>query len=412
MDTVKSYKTDKLYIIMVGLPARGKTTIALKLKENLSKNSIKTKIFNNGSLRRRLYKLENTSYPDFFSPLNPKGVMARDKVARINMGYAKKYLDGDGMVAILDATHASGSRRKMLSENLNNHPVLFIECINFDRDILQANIISKITLPEFSNLDKETAIASFKKRIDHYESIYQPLSAEKNFIRINSLTNHIMREEINDTIPFYDLIRDYIVTDMVNNLYLIRHGETYFNLENRIGGDPSLTNSGNTQTNIIINHFKALKIQYIFTSTKKRTLETAEPIRISQGGNCVVIPIEEFDEIDAGICEGMSYEEIRETMPDIYRNRKANKYSYIYPGGEGYFSMQYRINAGIKKALYLSRNASHVMIIAHRATNRMILSHFLYRPKEHVPYIYIPQDYYYHITSNYKKKSIRLKPLS
>lgn len=411
MNTVKSYITDKLYIVMVGLPARGKTTMALKLKENLSKNGIKTKIFNNGNLRRRLYKLENTSYPDFFNPLNPKGVMARDKVARINMEYAKKYLDRDGMVSILDATHASSSRRMMLLEHLDNHPVLFVECINFDTDILQTNIMNKITLPEFSNLDTETAIASFKKRIEHYESIYQPLSTEKNFIRINSLTNNILQEEINDTIPFYDQIRDFIVTDMVNNLYLIRHGETYFNLEDRIGGDSSLTDCGNAQADIIINHFKKLKIQYIFTSTKKRTLETAEPIRISQGGNCTVIPMEEFDEINAGICEGMSYKEIRETMPDIYRNRKENKYSYVYPGGEGYVSMQYRINAGIKKALYLSRNSSHVMIIAHRAANRMILSHFLYRQKEYIPYIYIPQDYYYHIKSNYEQKSIQFKPL-
>jgi len=411
MKTVKNDKTNKLYIVMVGLPARGKTTMALKLKENLSKNGIKTKIFNNGRLRRKLHKLKNTSYPDFFNPLNLKGVMARDKIARLNMGYAKKYLDEDGIVAILDATHASSSRRKMLTENLNNHPILFIECINFDRDFLKANIMNKITLPEFNNLDTETAIASFKKRIEYYESIYQPLSIEKNFIRINSLTNHILQEKINDTIPFYDQIRDYITTDMVNNLYLIRHGETYFNLENRIGGDSSLTDYGNAQTNTIIEHFKKIKIQYIFTSKKKRSLETAELIRISQGGSCTVIPMEEFNEIDAGICDSMSYEEIKRTMPDIYRSRKENKYSYIYPGGEGYVSMQYRINAGIKKALYLSRSASHVMIIAHRATNRMILSHFLYRPKEHIPYVYIPQDYYYHITSNYKKKSIQFKPL-
>jgi len=401
---------DKLYIVMVGLPARGKTTMALKLKENLSKNGVKTKIFNNGSLRRRLYKLENTSYPDFFNPLNTKGVMARDNVARINFEYAKKYLDGDGMVAILDATNVSSSRRRMLSEYLNNHPVLFVECINFDKDVLQANIVSKITLPEFSSLDAETAIASFKKRIEYYESIYQPLATEKNFIRINSLTNHILREEIYDIIPFYDQIRDYIVTDMVNNLYLIRHGETYFNLEDRIGGDSLLTDHGNAHTDLIVNHFKKLKIQYIFTSTKRRSVETAEPIRISQGGNCTVIQMEEFDEINAGICEGMSYKEIKETMPDVYSNRKKNKYSYVYPGGEGYVSMKYRINAGIKKALYLSRNASHVIIIAHRATNRMILSHFLYRSDEYVPYIHIPQNYYYHISSNYKKKSIQFKP--
>ncbi|MBW1772706.1 MAG: 6-phosphofructokinase, partial [Deltaproteobacteria bacterium] len=45
-------KEEQLYLILVGLPARGKTTLATKLKENLMGDSVKTRIFNNGDLRR------------------------------------------------------------------------------------------------------------------------------------------------------------------------------------------------------------------------------------------------------------------------------------------------------------------------------------------------------------------------
>jgi adenylylsulfate kinase-like enzyme len=38
---------------MVGLPARGKSTIATKLKESLMHGSVKARIFNNGDLRRK-----------------------------------------------------------------------------------------------------------------------------------------------------------------------------------------------------------------------------------------------------------------------------------------------------------------------------------------------------------------------
>ena len=39
----------------------------------------------------------------------------------------------------------------------------------------------------------------------------------------------------------------------------------------------------------------------------------------------------------------------------------------------------------------------------------MILSHFLYRREEDVPYIYVPQDKFYHIVATQTKKLFQLK---
>jgi hypothetical protein len=52
------------------------------------------------------------------------------------------------------------------------------------------------------------------------------------------------------------------------------------------------------------------------------------------------------------------------------------------------------------------------MIIGHQAVNRMILSHFLYRRESDVPYIYVPQDRFYHITARQDKKLFELKPFA
>jgi broad specificity phosphatase PhoE len=71
--------------------------------------------------------------------------------------------------------------------------------------------------------------------------------------------------------------------------------------------------------------------------------------------------------------------------------------------------MKSRIDTGIKKALYLSSNSDNIMIIGHQAVNRMILSHFLYRRPGDVPYIYIPQDKFYHIVATQDKKLFQLK---
>jgi broad specificity phosphatase PhoE len=71
--------------------------------------------------------------------------------------------------------------------------------------------------------------------------------------------------------------------------------------------------------------------------------------------------------------------------------------------------MKPRILAGIKKAFFINRHADHIMIVGHQAVNRMILSHFLYRRDEDVPYIYVPQDRFYHIITTQDKKLFKLR---
>jgi broad specificity phosphatase PhoE/predicted kinase len=400
-------KEQRLYIAMVGLPARGKSTIATKLKENLMHDSVKTRIFNNGNLRRKIIRV-NTSDPRFFDPNNKEGVAIREKIALINMKRAQKFLNDGGQVAILDATNVSQKRRDKILSLLNDHPILFIECINDDEEILQASILRKVDMAEFGHLTKESAIEGFKERIDYYHSIHTPLRNVKNFIKLDSLNNKIIQEELSIDIPYHDRIRDLLVTDTVKHLYLIRHGETYFNLEDRIGGDSELTENGWLQARTLARYFIRKKIPLIFTSEKLRTTQTAKPIRDFQQ-DCTIIPLKEFNEINSGVCECMSYEEIRLQMPDVYYTRKKDKYNYVYPEGEGYVTMQERINRGIKKAFYLSKPLDNIMIIGHRAVNRMILSHFLFRRTEDVPYIYIPQDKFYYISATQNKKLFQSK---
>ena len=400
-------KKEKLYIVMVGLPARGKSTIASKLRDNLVKDGIHARIFNNGNLRRR-FREKDTSHPEFYDPGNLEGVALREKIALMNISRAQKYLGRNGQVAILDATNVSVQRRNKIRSLLQDHPLLFLECINNDQEILESSIVRKTMLPEFEGMSQDEAVDAFKKRIRYYENIYTTLNTEPHFIKLDSLNNQVTQEQVPVEIPFYDRIRDFLVMDTVRNLFLIRHGETFFNLADRIGGDSELTENGYAQAEALARYFRTRKIPIIFTSTKKRTIQTAEPIKRLRNG-ASIIPLKEFDEIDSGVCECMSYEEIRSKMPDVYSERKEDKYNYIYPRGEGYVSMKERVDRGIKKTLYLSKNSENIMIIGHRAVNRMILSHFLYRRQEDVPYIYIPQDKFYHIVSTQDKKLFQLK---
>ena len=398
---------NKLYIVMVGLPARGKSTTATKIRDDLKKDSVRVKIFNNGDLRRELIP-NNTSYAEFYDPKNLEAAAIREKISLMNVQKAKSYLRRGGEVAILDATNASWSRRDLIRSELDDHPALYIECINNNEEILNASIKRKVDTHEFAHLSPEVAVKTFKKRISYYENIYVPLRRERNIIRLDTLNKKVIQEEIKETIPYYDQVRDFLVTDSVKHLFLIRHGETFFNLDNRIGGDSGLTENGVDQAKALGRYFSQKEIPIIFTSTMLRTIQTAEPIAAGHK-KCTIIRLPEFNEIDSGICERMSYDEIRSGMPDIYKARKKDKYNYVYPEGEGYVTMKDRINRGINKVLYLSDISKNIVIVGHRAANRMILSHFLFRREEDVPYIYIPQDKFYYISVTQNKKLFQLK---
>ena len=397
---------DKLVIAMVGLPARGKSTMARKIARTFELDEVRVKIFNNGELRRAMAGKE-TSAPDFFAPGNEQGVAFREECARINLKRAREFLMNGGKIALIDASNVTRKRRRGIEETFADIPLLFIECVNVDEEALEANLAKKALLQEFRHLPIQEALDGFRKRINYYEGAYEPLYAEKNRILLDSFEACILQEKIEDLLPYYDRIRDIITIRVVRNLFLLRHSETFSNIEDRIGGDSDLSEKGENQAAALARYFSSWRITNIFTSNHRRTQQTAGPIAEKQE-YCTIITLPEFNEIDAGICEGMSYLEIKERMPEVTAARKHNKFGYVYPEGEGYATMEKRIHRGLQKVFYLNNFEENIMIVGHRAVNRMILSYFVFRPKEEVPYIYMPQDRYYHIQIDPYKKIFEL----
>jgi broad specificity phosphatase PhoE/predicted kinase len=391
---------------MVGLPARGKSTIALRLYEGLSAEGINVRIFNNGELRR-IHLGQDSSLPEFYHPDNAEGRIRRERLAQINATAARSFLCENGQVAILDATNASRSRRDFLRASFDNHPILYVECVNDDEVLLSLSVERKVRLPEFSHMPVHEAAASFHERIGYYERIYSSPADEGCYLCVDTLRNRILAERMPSRIPYYLHIRELLVSDWIRELYLARHGESVFNIEGRIGGDAPLTERGHAQAAALAGHFHNKHVPYIFTSLRLRARQTAKPISEAHP-EATVIALSELDEINAGICDGMSYEDIRREMPEEFAARAKDKYHYSYPGGEGYASMHERVERGFRKALFLSGGHPGIVLIGHQAVNRMILSLFFFRRTEDVPHIYIPQDQCYYIIATHRKKLFEL----
>ena len=65
---MRAHRRQKLVLVMVGLPARGKSYVAQKLERYLNWNGYLTRIFNVGEYRRARFGAPASA--DFFSPEN------------------------------------------------------------------------------------------------------------------------------------------------------------------------------------------------------------------------------------------------------------------------------------------------------------------------------------------------------
>jgi len=88
-----------------------------------------------------------------------------------------------------------------------------------------------------------------------------------------------------------------------------------------------------------------------------------------------------------GICDGMSYEDIEEKLPDEFEARKRDKLNYRYPQGESYMDVVQRLEPVI---LELERIAAPVLVVCHRAVARCLYSYFLDEPPEAIPHLDVP----------------------
>ena len=391
----------KLYVAMVGLPARGKSTLAKRICQGLKAEGLPAKIFNNGELRRALLG-ENSTEADFYDPQNEVPRKAREQIAMRNMNRARAWLEAEGCVAILDATNASRTRRQLIEKTLDNHPILFVECVNEDHVLQNICIQRKTKLPEFADYTEEAALESFLQRIKYYETIYDPLQTEKYWLRVDSTANKILEEHALEGSPYYNAIRQILVDFSAHSLFLARHGQTEFNVEGRIGGDPHLTAKGQAQAQALARRLKHEPIDWVFTSTRIRSHETAAPV-LRDHPHVHTLAIPEFDELWAGDCEGMRYAEIREKMPQVTKLRNADKYNYCYPNGESYALLNDRVKRGLRRVLFLAGDKP-LLIIGHQAINRVLISLFLCYREADIPYIFIPQHEYYHISMTMRRK--------
>ena len=383
----KSPDRSKLALVMVGLPARGKSYTARKVSRYLSWLGYTTKVFNVGEYRRQ--KLGARMQHEFFDPKNEEGAWARRLLAMDALDDMCHWLGNAGEVGIYDATNSTRTRRLELKERCEREgvSVLFVEIHCSDLSLVEANVkATKLTSPDYRDVPPQEAVRDFRARIAHYEAAYESVREDEgSFVRITDAGRRLEIHRVDGYLTSRVLF--YIMTLHLTHrpILLTRHGESVYNRGGLIGGDTDLSPAGQAYAHALADfldkHFPDSKSTVIWTSSMRRAVQTANPLgRTSMAWRAL-------DEIDAGICDGMSYEQIRVQMPDEYEARKQDKFRYRYPRGESYQDVIQRLQPVI---IELERTRKPVAVIAHQAVLRALYAYFTGTEVARCPYLSVP----------------------
>lgn len=379
---------EKLALVMVGLPARGKTYTARKIARYLSWLGHAARVFNVGSYRRE--RVGSGQPHGFFDPENLEGAGTRRELAVAALDDMLAWLDGGGEIAIYDATNSTRERRSFLREACARHDaqVIFVESICDDDAIVDVNVReTKARSPDYAGLDPADAVSDFRARIAHYAKRYETVAEDEgSFVKVIDVGRKVVVNDVRGETParvVFFLLNLHI---QPRSFWLTRHGESLFNVDGRIGGDAGLSARGIAYADALAHFVDATIVKdarplLVWTSTLARTVQTAA--RLGRPSRA----FRALDEIDAGVCDGMTYAEIAQRLPVEQAARQADKLKYRYPRGESYEDVIQRLEPVI---LELERERRPLLVIAHQAVLRALYAYLMDLPPSSCPTIDVP----------------------
>ncbi|EDO18282.1 hypothetical protein Kpol_1039p31 [Vanderwaltozyma polyspora DSM 70294] len=409
----------KLIIIMVGLPATGKSFITNKLSRYLNYSMYYCKAFNVGNTRRQYAKDHGLKEQDssFFDPNNAESKKLREKWATDTLHELLDYLlIGIGSVGIFDATNTTVFRRKhvleMIRERSKDIQVMFLETICSDKSLVEKNIRLKLLGPDYKGKDPETSLRDFKERLINYSAAYEPITDAEDipYIKMIDVGKKVISYKIQGFLASQTVYYLLNFTLAERQIWITRNGESEYNVKGRIGGDSNLTARGEKYALALtkfINEQRELFHEseveknkedsnknedhqvnefFVWSSTRKRCVQT------TQYFDEVDYPIKQMkmlEELNAGDCEGMTYSEIKRKYPEGYAERQRDKLRYRYPGigGESYMDVINRVRAVITE---IERIEDNILIVTHRVVARVLLGYFLNLSKDIIANLDIP----------------------
>ncbi|KAF3346811.1 hypothetical protein VD0002_g2627 [Verticillium dahliae] len=403
------FHSGRIAIVMVGLPARGKTHICVSLARYLGWLGVKTRIFHLGDYRRATVGDGGAVPEDYFFPnASPASVILRQKILKKCREDIYAWLNHEnGQVAIYDAVNPTAGGRRSLAKEFAKHDVqtLFIESFVDDESILRDNARNvKISSPDFSGMDPDDAAELYLKRIDMKIPTFEIMEEkELNYIRmINAgrrfFYNNLSFNYLSHRIVFY-LTNLHIKS---RTTFFARAGTT--TEEDSYKADAPLSEQGKSyaakMSEVLIKHREQERAALVekqganvplppltvWTSTRLRTVQTSDYLR-DKGYK--VRQRSQMSQINPGVCEKMAERAIRTIYPEEVEKHELDPYHHRYPRAESYHDLAVRLEPII---LELEREQNDLLIIAHESVLRVLYAYLMHCSTMDIPFLKFPRD--------------------
>lgn len=162
----------------------------------------------------------------------------------------------------------------------------------------------------------------------------------------------------------------------MNNIYLVRHGETLWNATMRFQGtsDISLSEKGIMQAKKLAKKMKSIEISAIYASDLKRASETARYVAEEKGLNVNIVP--DLREMCFGKWEGHTKVEIDEISPNQIDLFFSSPDKVEPPDGETFLQVQKRVCSAFYK-IAKKHTDENILIVSHGGSIRTVIADIL-----------------------------------
>ncbi|ELZ5939563.1 2,3-diphosphoglycerate-dependent phosphoglycerate mutase GpmB [Providencia stuartii] len=159
-------------------------------------------------------------------------------------------------------------------------------------------------------------------------------------------------------------------------VYLVRHGETEWNVARRIQGqsDSPLTATGRLQARQVAERIKSEGITHIITSDMGRTRETAQIIADVCGGEVIIEP--RLRELNMGVLEQRKIDSLTEQEEQWRKSLIDGTEGGRIPEGESMEELYQRMFAALNSCLELPEG-SKPLLVSHGIALSTLLSRIL-----------------------------------
>ena len=286
----------RLILVLVGLPARGKSMLGYKLERFLGWRGYKTKHFKVGQKRRDVWNKDGERTPQasasFFDTSKAYAAMTREALSLQAFDELLEWIEtDDGQVAIFDASNVTIMRRSKLTEKVNalnakgstSAGIVFIESVVTDPEVVTAMSLWKVRhSADFKGLGELEALKDLEERIGHYEKQYQTVrEAEGPYIKMFDLRAKVHACNVYGRMAKSVLPYLLAIHGIARPIFMLVVDEAYSYVDHNGGsGNKSALQAGLAKW--VRSYPRAAQL-LILTSAQPRAVETAEALADAAG---------------------------------------------------------------------------------------------------------------------------------